>query len=203
MSDDRKVGPWRVRSSRVAFENPWLEIRDQEVDQPNGEPGRYGVVHFKNRAIGVLPLTEQGHVPLVGQHRFPGDYYSWELPEGGGPLDEAPLAAARRELAEETGYSAGEWLEVLSCDLSNSVTDEVAVGYLAWDLVSGEAAPDETEVLDQREVPFGELLRDCLNGTIRDSLTILLVHTVKARFDAGRLPHAAMARIKAGLTGAP
>ncbi|MEL6286946.1 MAG: NUDIX domain-containing protein, partial [Pseudomonadota bacterium] len=64
--------------------------------QPHGEPGRYGVIHFKNRAIGILPITGDGRVPLVGQHRFPGDYYSWELPEGGGPLGEAPIDAAQR-----------------------------------------------------------------------------------------------------------
>ncbi|MEM7767003.1 MAG: NUDIX hydrolase [Pseudomonadota bacterium] len=198
MADEMR-GPWRVRSMQVAFDNPWLEIQDHEVVQPGGSPGRYGVVHFKNLAIGVLPVSETGLVPLVGQHRFPSDSYSWELPEGGGPIGEPPLLGAQRELAEETGYRAAHWLEVLSCDLSNSVTDEAALGYLAWGLTAGEAAPDETEVLAQREVPFGALLADCLKGEIRDSLTILLALTVKAKLDAGALPEDAARCLRAGV----
>lgn len=198
MSDDLR-GPWRVKSVETAFENPWIAVRDHAVVQPHGEPGRYGVIHFKNRAIGILPITGEGRVPLVGQHRFPGDYYSWELPEGGGPLGEAPIDAARRELAEETGYAAGAWLQVLACDLSNSVTDEVALGYLAWDLVAGEAAPEDTEVLAQRDLAFGALLEACLAGEIRDSLTLLLVYTVKAQYDRAALPDGAMACLRAGL----
>lgn len=192
-------GPWRVSGIRRAFDNPWIAIDDHEVIQPHGAPGRYGVVHFKNRAIGILPVLPDGQIPLVGQHRFPGDYYSWELPEGGGPLDEAPLVAAKRELAEETGYSAAHWREVLSCDLSNSVTDEAAIGYLAWGLAAGEAAPEETEVLARRDVAFGALVADCLGGGIRDSLTILIVLAVKAKLDAGALPADVAAALRAGL----
>ncbi len=192
-------GPWRILGVRRAFDNPWIAIDDHEVVQPRGGRGRYGVVHFKNRAIGILPVTGDGKVPLVGQHRFPGDYYSWELPEGGGPLDEAPLQAARRELREETGISAAHWLEVLSCDLSNSVSDEVAVGYLAWGLTAGEAAPEETELLARRDVAFGALIEACLGGEIRDSLTLLLVLTVKARLAQGTLPDAVAACLRAGL----
>jgi len=190
-----------VLGIRRAFDNPWIAIDDHEVIQPHGAPGRYGVVHFKNRAIGILPVLPDGQIPLVGQHRFPGDYYSWELPEGGGPLGEAPLAAAKRELAEETGYSAAHWLEVLSCDLSNSVTDETAIGYLAWGLAAGQAAPEETEVLARRDVAFGDLVADCLGGGIRDSLTILIVLAVKAKLDAGALPADVGAALRAGLSG--
>ncbi|MEM0986390.1 MAG: NUDIX hydrolase [Pseudomonadota bacterium] len=196
---DETRGPWRVHDVRRAFDNPWIAIDDHAVIQPHGVPGQYGVVHFKNRAIGVLPVTDDGHVPMVGQHRFPGDYYSWELPEGGGPLDEDPLAAAKRELAEETGYRATTWLEVLACDLSNSVTDERAVGYLAWGLRAGDAAPEDTEVLAQRTVRFGALLEDCLSGAVRDSLTILLALAVKAKLDAGALPGDVSAALRLGL----
>ena len=102
----KMIDPWRVHSQRIRFENPWISIVDHEVDNPDGTQGEYGVVRFKNLAIGILPMDEEGYVWLIGQHRFPLDRYSWELPEGGGPLGDDPLASAKRELQEETGLIA-------------------------------------------------------------------------------------------------
>ena len=126
------VGPWRVASASLAFDNPWISVIDHKVTHPDGSPGEYGVVRFKNRAIGILPIDDEGCTWLVGQHRFPLDRYSWELPEGGGPLKEAPLQAAKRELEEETGLTAKTWLPLAEMDLSNSVTDEAAISFIAW-----------------------------------------------------------------------
>ena len=145
--------------------------------RPDGKPGIYGVVHFRHRAIGVVPLdTERDRVLLVGQFRYTLDRYSWEIPEGGGRFDESPEEAARRELAEETGYTGGTWRELCRCDLSNSVTDEIAVMFVATDLVAGTATPEGTEQIQMRWVPFDEALAMIARGEILDAMTII-AHT--------------------------
>lgn len=184
----RKIGPWTVLSEKTVYDNPWIAVRDFRVTRPDGAPGQYGVVHFKNLAVGVLPLLDDGTVPIVGQHRFPFDAYSWELPEGGGALDIDPLASAQRELAEETGYRARSWLKIADFDLSNSVTDEKSACYLAFDLEAGVADPDGDESLAHDRVRFSRLHEMVLSGDIRDSLTIIMVLKARALALAGRLP---------------
>lgn len=187
-AEEKTNGPWRVKSEREVFDNPWINICDHEVVHPDGSPGQYGVVRFKNLAIGVLPIDANGYVPLVGQHRFPHNSYSWELPEGGGPLDIAPLEAAKRELAEETGLKARSWAPLSSFDISNSVTDEKAVCFLAWDLEEGEASPDPSEALTIKRVSFKTLLEMVMSGEIRDSLTIVMTLTAYAKALRGEAP---------------
>jgi 8-oxo-dGTP pyrophosphatase MutT (NUDIX family) len=168
-------GPWQRVGRRVAYQNPWLTVWHDDVIRPDGAPGIYGVVHFANRAIGILALDEEDHVLLVGQHRYPLDTYSWEIPEGGGGPDESPLEAARRELAEETGFRARSWRELGRAALSNSVTDELAVFFIATELRAGAAAPEGTEELQTRWVPFDEALAMTLDGRIDDALSILAI----------------------------
>ena len=131
---------------RVAYENPWITIWHDEVIRPDGEPGIYGVVHFANIAVGVLTIDDAGHVLLVGQHRYALDQYSWEIPEGGVSPGESPLDGARRELREETGVEAADWIEMSRSNLSNSVSDEEAVLFLATGLAHGVASPDRDRV---------------------------------------------------------
>jgi 8-oxo-dGTP pyrophosphatase MutT (NUDIX family) len=167
--------PWERLERRVAYENPWLTVWHDEVIRPDGAPGIYGVVHFANRAIGVLAIDERDRVLLVGQHRYPLDAYSWEIPEGGGGPNESEIDAARRELAEETGYRAATWRELGRAALSNSVTDELAVFFVATDLEGGAASPEGTEDLQARWVAFDEALAMTLDGRISDALTMLAV----------------------------
>lgn len=183
-----KIGPWTVKSQRTVYDNPWVTVADCRTVLPDGGSGQYGVVHFKHRAIGVLPLLDDGTLPLVGQHRFPHDAYSWELPEGGGRLGEDALEAAKRELIEETGYRARHWRALSAFDLSNSVTDEKGVCFVAWGLEAGEATPEPGEILAHRRVSFSELHEMVLAGDIRDSLTIIMTLTARALAVAGRLP---------------
>ncbi|MEX0645939.1 MAG: NUDIX hydrolase [Parvularculaceae bacterium] len=193
-----RIGPWRVKATRQMFENPWISVVDHDVIHPNGSLGQYGVVRFKHRAIGVLPFDDRGNVWIVGQHRFPLDAYSWELPEGGGKLDEDPLSAAKRELAEETGLVAKSWSPLAAFDISNSVTDETAICYLAWDLAKGPSAPEPSEELDLRCITFADLLNDVLSGAIRDSLTIVMALSAHARALRGELPEPIFRAIASG-----
>jgi 8-oxo-dGTP pyrophosphatase MutT (NUDIX family) len=178
--DDRLVstGPWLRHSRRIAYENAWITIWHDEVTRPDGEPGVYGVVHFANLAVGVLALDDSDRVLLVGQHRYALDAYSWEIPEGGVPIGETALEGARRELREETGIEAATWRELARSHLSNSVSDELAVLYLATDLIAGVATPDGTEALDVRWLPFDEVLEMTIDGGITDALTVLAVQRV-------------------------
>lgn len=169
--------PWLRGDSKVAYENPWITITEHDATAPTGAAAFYGVVGFKNCALAVLPIDADGAVVLVGQHRFPFADYSWEIPEGGGPKSEDPLAGAQRELAEEAGLAAGDWQEVLRVQLSNSVTDELAIGYLATDL---KPAPevrhaDDTEDIAIVRVPFREALAAATEGHIRDALTVAML----------------------------
>lgn len=184
----KKIGPWTVNSGRGVYKNPWIEVTDYAVTRPDGAAGQYGVVSFAHLAIGVLPIDDEGVTTLVGQHRFPLDAYSWELPEGGGRIGVDPLVSAQRELLEETGYRARHWLEFASFDLSNSVTDEKSVCFLAWGLEPGPAAPEPDEVLSHRRLSFFALHEMVRRGDIRDSLTIIMTLKARAMAEAGALP---------------
>jgi len=183
---DGTANPWQVLGTRRVYENPWVSVREDEVLRPDGEPGIYGVVHYKNQAVGVLPI-EDGHVYLVGQYRYPLGTYSWEIPEGGGGGQD-PLDAAKRELEEETGFRARSWERLGEAYLSNSVSDEHAVWYVATDLIPGEPRWDDDEPpLSLRRVPLEEALQMALGGEISDALSILALSTyaLKYRGDTG------------------
>jgi 8-oxo-dGTP pyrophosphatase MutT (NUDIX family) len=173
MTDHGK--PWTRSNERTVFENPWLAVRQYDAVAPTGKPATYGMVHFKNFAIAVLPLHEDGTVTLVGQNRFVFTDYSWEIPEGGGPRDEEPLDAAKRELREETGLEAADWRQILHVQLSNSLTDEQAFGFLATGFSTAATEPDETEDLAVVRVPFGEALEAAMSGHIVDALTVAML----------------------------
>jgi 8-oxo-dGTP pyrophosphatase MutT (NUDIX family) len=183
---------WKRGAERLVFENPWIRVSHHEATAPTGRPAQYGLVSFKNLAIAVLPLHEDGSVTLVGQNRFAFMDYSWELPEGGSPQGEDPLEGARRELAEETGLEAAEWRKVLQVQLSNSVTDERAVGYIAFGL--SESAErhegDETEEIALARVPFREALEAALAGHMEDVLTVAMLLRAYHMAREGGLPDA-------------
>jgi 8-oxo-dGTP pyrophosphatase MutT (NUDIX family) len=172
------LGPWLRRSRRIAYENPWIVVYHDEVTRPDGEPGIYGVVHFRTRAVGVVALDEDDRILLVGQHRYTLDRYSWEIPEGGSPPEEDARAGAQRELAEETGYRGGAWRELIRFTESNSVTDEEGVFFLATGLEPGEAAPEGTEDLTTKWVPFEAALEMIDSGEIHDVMTQIALLTV-------------------------
>ena len=170
-----RSNPWITLESRVVYDNPWIAVREDRVIRPDGAPGIYGVVHYKNRAIAVLPVEEDGSIWLVGQYRYPLGAYSWEVPEGGGPIGEAPEETARRELREETGLIAERIEHMIESHLSNSVSDEAGYILRASGLTKGEAEPEGTERLSVRRVGWVEVLAMLDRGEITDSLSQIAI----------------------------
>jgi 8-oxo-dGTP pyrophosphatase MutT (NUDIX family) len=178
--------PWTVLASRELYNNPWIQVTEHQVLNPSGGPGIYGVVHFHNLAIGVVPYAD-GKIWMVGQYRFPLDAYSWEIPEGGGKIGIDPLVSAARELQEETGLTADRYEVLLEMDLSNSVSDERAIVYLATGLHAGAAAPEETEELHVRQMTLDEAYAMVERREIRDSLTVAAIYRLKIMALEGRI----------------
>lgn len=172
---DPASNPWQTITTRNVYENPWIRVEHHEVLNPSGGPGIYGFIHFKNTAIGVIPLDHEGNTWLVGQYRYALKHYSWEIPEGGGLWGVDPIDAAKRELLEETGITAACWTPLLEMHTSNSVTDEYSVAYIARDLSFGEAQPEETEQLLLKKLPFEEVVGMVLSGEITDALSMVAV----------------------------
>jgi 8-oxo-dGTP pyrophosphatase MutT (NUDIX family) len=179
--------PWKITSQKNIYDNSWINVTEYQVINPAGNPGIYGKVHYKNLAIGVLPLDDELNTYLVGQYRFPLNQYSWEMPEGGGPEGSDPLESAKRELLEETGLKASQWTEIQRLHLSNSVSDELSILYLARGLEQFEAEPEETEQLIIKKVPFAEMYRMVCNGEITDAMTVAAVLKVQLLLTENRL----------------
>ena len=183
-----EANPWTVRQTEVRYDNRWIRVTHHEVLTPAGTPGIYGTVHYKNLAIGVVPVDREGWTWLVGQFRFPLGTYCWEIPEGGGPHGTPPLESAMRELAEETGLVAADWALVQEMELSNSVSDERSYAYLAWNLTQGTAMPEPTEQLQLRRLPLVEAFAMVRAGQIRDALSVATLQAVELRWRDGSLP---------------
>jgi len=175
MNNSEEDNPWHIQHSESKYQNPWIELTEHQVLNPSGNPGIYGVVHFKNLALGILAVEPDLNIWLVGQYRFPLNEYSWEIPEGGGALDLPPLESAKRELEEETGLTAQKWEHILTMHLSNSVSDEKAYIWIATDLKSGTASPEETELLKIKKIPLTQAFDEVKAGKITDSMTVAAI----------------------------
>lgn len=176
---DEQHNPWQINSSENVYSNNWISITEHKVTNPSGNPGIYGVVHFKNQAVGVLPLDDEQNTWLVGQYRFPLNKYSWEIPEGGSPFGEDPVNGAARELEEETGLRAESYTKIVEMHLSNSVSDEYSVIYLAQGLSQHTASPEDTEQLMIKKLPFEEVYQMVEKGMITDSMSVAAILKVK------------------------
>ncbi len=193
------AGRWQTLTTKTVYDNPWMRVQQHDVRNPNGGPGVYGVMRPKSLAVGVVPIDDQGRVVLVGQPRFACGDYSWEVPEGGAPFDEDPQQGAARELREETGLEAQYWQDILHLQLSNSLTDERAVCFLAWGLSTGTAAPDLTEQITVMRRPFAHVLEAISRGLIQDAMTVAMVLRVHQMVVAGDVPPDVAGLIKRSL----
>lgn len=170
---EEEINPWTTLSEDIKYDNPWINVSHHEVITPTGTKGIYGKVHFKNYAIGIIPIDEEGNTWLIGQYRYPLNEYSWEIPEGGCPINQNPLEGAKKELAEEAGLSAKNWFLLATFNTSNSVTDEISYIYVATGLSEAFAELDDTEVLKVRKLPLSEAFDMAFNGSIKDSLSLV------------------------------
>lgn len=184
---EQHLNTWKTLSSELVYESPWIAVNKHQTINPAGKPAVYSVVNFKNLAIGILPLSEDGYTWLVGQWRYPLNAYSWEIPEGGGPLGERPIDTAIRELKEETGIVAKHFEEIMQMHLSNSVSDEHALVFLATDLTFEEAEPEESEDLKIKKLHFNEAFEMVLKGEITDSISVAAIFKVKYLIDQGEI----------------
>ncbi len=176
--------PWQTLSSKVTYENNWIKVSHRDVINPSGNPGIYGVVEFKNLAIGIVPIDEEGNTWLVRQFRYTLDQYTWEIPEGGCPQDQTPLDAARRELQEETGIIAKKWTKIAELHTSNSVTDEYGEIFLAQDLTMGEQDLEDSEDVTVQKIPLQAAYQMVLDGEITDAVSMIGLMKAFAIFGA-------------------
>lgn len=165
--------PWTTLNTRTVYENAWIKVKEHQVIRPDGKPGIYGVVETRI-ATGVVALSDDGQVYMVGQYRYPTNHYSWEIVEGGADEGESPLQAARRELREEAGVTARRWLQLgHEWHLSNCFSSEVGYVYLAAGVEEIGASPDGTEVLEVQKMPFSRCLEMVHSGEIKDAVSII------------------------------
>lgn len=175
--------PWRNIDEEVKYDNPWIKVTHSNVINPGGLKGIYGSIHFKHWAIGIIPLDKNMNTWLVGQYRYPVKQYSWEIPEGGGPLGTESKETAKRELSEECGLKAKKWTQIQKFHLSNSVSDEYGEIFLAQDIEEFENHPDPEEELVIKKIPFEKVLKMVLKGQITDSISIMGIYKVKYLID--------------------
>jgi len=169
---DENHNPWQVLSSAVQYQNPWISVREDQVLNPKGGRGIYGVVSMKNKALGIVPVDAEGNTWLVGQYRYPLNEYSWEIPMGGGLIERDILESAQRELKEETGLLARRWTNIARLHTSNSVTDEEGFVFLAEELEHGETEPEETEDLRLWKLPLAEAVAMVMDNRITDAISV-------------------------------
>jgi len=164
--------PWQTLRKKPVYKNPWIIVEEHDVINPAGKEGIYGKVSFRNKALGIIPIDDEGYTWLVGQYRYTLNEYSWEIPMGGGPIEEDILESAKRELKEETGISATHWQEIMRIHTSNSVTDEEGFIFIARDLTFGDTEFEDTEEIAIKRLRFDKAIEMVMEGVITDCISV-------------------------------
>ena len=171
---------WKTLETRVVYDNAWITLREDRVINPGGGENEYGHVHFKNKAVAIVPLDDENNTWIVGQDRYTLNEYSWEVPMGGSDGDEDPLQTAHRELKEETGLTAATMTALMRLHTSNSITDEEGFVFIARDLEPGEPQSDEMEVLEVRKLPLTDVVAMIERGEMTDAISVAAILRVYA-----------------------
>lgn len=179
--------PWTIIESEIKYDNAWIQVEEHQVLTPAGKKGIYGEVHFKNKAVAIVPLDADYNTYIVGQYRFPMKSFEWEVPEGGSPDTEQPLETAQRELREEVGLIADSFQLIQEVQLSNCTTDEIGFIYVAKGLTFVGTEHEDTEVLSIKKLPFAELYTMAMQGIIKDNFSLTAIYKTKILIDRGEL----------------
>ncbi len=164
----------RLISSKTVYDGPVFTVTTDHVQEPGGIEVRRDLIHHSGSVV-VLAVDDSGATPRVlleRQYRHAASDYLWELPAGRIDPGEKELQAAKRELLEETGYTAAKWRRILKFYASPGFVAETMSVFLATGLREGEAQPEEDEIIYKRMVPLPTAVRMVLSGTIRDAKTI-------------------------------
>ena len=175
----------RLVSSRTVYRGPVFWVSTDHVLEPGGVKVRRDVIHHSGSVV-VLAVDDSGTIPRVlleRQYRHAAGDYLWELPAGRIDPGEKELAAAKRELIEETGYRAERWRRILKFFASPGFVAETMAVYLATGLHAGEAEPEDDEVIQKRLLALPTVVKMILNGTIRDGKTIASVLWLDLKLD--------------------
>jgi ADP-ribose pyrophosphatase len=163
------------------YRNPWIRVREDIAEMPDGRTTLYGVVEC-HPCIGVVPMLDPETVVLVGQYRYVAREFYWEIPTGSVHPGETDEAAVQRELAEEAGYRAERLRKLCEFHTSKSILREVASIYVAEGLQAAPRVPDETEFIEIRAFPFVEALAMVERSDIKDSLSVIgILHAARCR----------------------
>jgi ADP-ribose pyrophosphatase len=175
--------PWKTLSSRSIYQNPWMSLREDIAEMPDGRTTLYGVVTFGD-CVGVVPFLDDDRILLVRQYRYVQKDARWEIPTGGVKEGESFRDAAQRELQEETGYRAGQLTRISSYYPSKCICEETAYLYIGEVLSPAQRPPDETEFIEVRDFSFDEALRMVIDCEIMDSMSVIaILHAARLRGD--------------------
>jgi 8-oxo-dGTP pyrophosphatase MutT (NUDIX family) len=170
----RTENPWITRSSRTAYQNQWIRVREDEVVRPDGSPGIYGVVEVPP-SVGIVAVNQKDYVVLIGQWRYTLGRYLIEIPRGGSDGEADILATAKRELAEEAGVSAARWQTLGAVEVNSGITTDVQHLFLATELSPGAASHDAEEQLDVIWRPFPEAVGMAMRGEISEVCSVAAI----------------------------
>ena len=182
MTTPRQHGPWQILARRDVYRDPWIDVTRDEVLRPDGQPGSHCIVRLK-AGVSVLALDNEGVAHLTEEFHYAVGRTTLEVVSGGIDEGESPAEAARRELQEELGITAEEWIDLGQCDPSTSVVTSPTRLYLARKLTFGSTAMEGTEQIHRREVPFETAVQMALDGRISHAPSALLI--LKARLQLG------------------
>ena len=175
-------GPWKVTNTKTTYQNPWMTVREDSVIRPDSKPGIFGVVTLLP-GVSVLPITDDGYVYMTEEYRYGVEHDSIEAASGGMEKNASPLETAKKELQEETGLTADEWVDCGMVDPLTSVVFAPQYLFVARGLHYGETNLEGTEVIKMHKIKFNDLYQMVLDSRITHAPTCVLILRAKVILD--------------------